>query len=46
MNKETLEFKTPYGGYEVFSRIFVDEKHRENYIELMSKKGYKLIGIK
>jgi hypothetical protein len=43
--KATVDFQNRYGKYFSISKIFSNEKHLENYIDFMERKGNKEIGI-
>jgi SHS2 domain-containing protein len=42
--KATIDFKNRYGKYFSISKIFSNEKHLDNYISFMERKGNKEIG--
>lgn len=37
--------KTVYGRYSVFQKAFKDNKHFDNWFDLMTSKGHKINGI-
>ena len=43
--KATIDFKNRYGKYFSISKIFSNEKHLDNYISFMERKGNKEIGV-
>ena len=43
--KATVDFQNRYGKYFSVSKIFSNEKHLENYIDFMERKGNKEIGV-
>ena len=40
-----LSIQNPYGGYRTLTKVFKDDRHLDNYIDYMSRKGYKIIGV-
>lgn len=43
--KKTISMKTVYNNYTVFDKQFNDNKHFDNWYNLMTRKGHKIIGI-
>lgn len=42
---KTISMKTVYNNYTVFEKEFKDEKHFNNWFNLVTRKGNKIIGI-
>ena len=42
---KTISMKTVYNNYTVFEKEFNDDKHLNNWYNLMTRKGHKIIGI-
>lgn len=45
MIKARMDMVSPHGNYYSTDREFNDEKHMNNWIAMMTKKGHKTIGI-
>lgn len=41
----TISYKNPYGKYKSVRKTFNDDRHFTNYYSLMSRNGYKIIGV-
>ena len=42
----TISTKSVYGNYGCFVKEFKNDKHFENWYDLMVRKGHKIIGVK
>ena len=42
---KTISMKTVYNNYTVFEKEFKDDKHFDNWFNLVTRKGNKIIGI-
>lgn len=40
-----INMKSAYGNYSVFEKEFKDQRHLDNWIGYMERKGHKIIGI-
>ena len=43
--KYEVGYQTPYGKYKVVYKLFNDQKHIDNYVNVMSENGYNIISI-
>jgi hypothetical protein len=43
--KRTLIIRTHFGGNKLVNKTFESEKHLDNYLDVIFKKGNKVIGI-
>lgn len=43
--KRVINLKSRWGNYSVIKKTFNDEQHFENWYNLMTRKGNKIIGI-
>jgi hypothetical protein len=43
--KYEVGYQSPYGNYKVVYKEFNDQKHIDNYVNVMSKNGYNIISI-
>lgn len=43
--KYIIDFKSTYGNYSTFEKEFNNENHFNNWYDLMSRKGHKIIGV-
>tara|TARA_S200002703_G_C3799488_1_gene247005 strand:+ start:73 stop:216 length:144 start_codon:yes stop_codon:yes gene_type:complete len=41
----TIDLKSAYGKYSSFDKEFKNEEHLNNWINLMNRKGHKVIGV-